>query len=637
MALVARYPLIEDIKDITGNTQTSGTFVPQQQGKVDVTSAYSSTSTITITLNDILRDCFTGDHMSISFWVREGYGDGVTSWQDIVTFVTSYGTNRIERRSATSQASDYIDIGAHLFTGDATNKVNIETDSTIPARKGEWFHYAVVRDGGKMYAYVNGVVEREFTLTGDALSDALVPTSNITLLQHQSDVHIQDVRFFSHSVSQSEVKEMALGLISHITFNSNSLEDATGYNRPITVSPTSPVFHDEFVNNYGSECAYFDTNEYVIALDKVKYPKIIAQSGPLTHHVSFMIPDDGSSLGDYRRIISSDRSDYFALGVYGGSGSASYKKINFYLAWGSGIIQGTTSYQINYGEWYTATLVTDPRDNTYAFYVNGELEFSGTDIRVTPTRTTARPMLLGNNTESEPNPVSPLEGYIDDFRMYATALSAEDVKRLSNTKASVSRSGIFSANEFIESSAHNFVPDDADYSILPARMIVENISDDFNHRYAIWEAVQLGPDGYTQYKFLNEKIPAGTDVTIQIDAILIVPGEIDPGHMQFFLFKTGASTDVSRTFYPTSEWKTFTFHVTTTSEVDRWRIDNGSSGDATQWQTVRFSKPTVILTSEYNNRVNSSGVLDTGDIEEVDTNTASMHRGKAVAYEFSEV
>ena len=44
----------------------------------------------------------------------------------------------------------------------------------------------------------------------------------------------------------------------------------------------------------------------------------------------------------------------------------------------------------------------------------------------------------------------PFVGKISDARVYATALSEEDVKALYNTSASICKTGVLSAYEFVE-------------------------------------------------------------------------------------------------------------------------------------------------------------------------------------------
>jgi hypothetical protein len=61
-------------------------------------------------------------------------------------------------------------------------------------------------------------------------------------------------------------------------------------------------------------------------------------------------------------------------------------------------------------------------------------------------------MRIGRDSRSD---YTALAGYISDFRWYATALSADDVKILYESKAAVDKSSNFYTNEFTELNTTN--------------------------------------------------------------------------------------------------------------------------------------------------------------------------------------
>lgn len=82
------------------------------------------------------------------------------------------------------------------------------------------------------------------------------------------------------------------------------------------------------------------------------------------------------------------------------------------------------------------------------WYLNGEL-VTTTDISSRGTSLTISNLSIGNSyTGSSWN--TKFYGGISDFRLYATALSAEDVKSLYNVSASIDKTGVLSAYEFVE-------------------------------------------------------------------------------------------------------------------------------------------------------------------------------------------
>lgn len=94
----------------------------------------------------------------------------------------------------------------------------------------------------------------------------------------------------------------------------------------------------------------------------------------------------------------------------------------------------------NFNEWYMVTLVNDGTNELY--YINGELKKT----------IEKKSMPIGNyfigawRTSSEQN----FKGYISDFRIYCTALSADDIKALYNDAGYVDKNGNFHAYEFVE-------------------------------------------------------------------------------------------------------------------------------------------------------------------------------------------
>lgn len=101
---------------------------------------------------------------------------------------------------------------------------------------------------------------------------------------------------------------------------------------------------------------------------------------------------------------------------------------------------GNAFSSFSFGEWYMVTMVNDGTNELY--YINGELKKT----------IEKKSMPIGNyfigawRTSSEQN----FKGYISDFRIYCTALSADDIKALYNDAGYVDKNGNFHAYELVE-------------------------------------------------------------------------------------------------------------------------------------------------------------------------------------------
>ena len=119
--------------------------------------------------------------------------------------------------------------------------------------------------------------------------------------------------------------------------------------------------------------------------------------------------------------------------IYGGPGgfelearsSSSTSPLYRIHNWGG----GTTSY--NFGEWTHFCFVHTDSDSK--LYVNGELKITGTSANIP----SGNYFVGAWNTSTSQN----YEGLMSDFRIYATALSADDVKSLYQNSAYIDSSG----------------------------------------------------------------------------------------------------------------------------------------------------------------------------------------------------
>lgn len=101
---------------------------------------------------------------------------------------------------------------------------------------------------------------------------------------------------------------------------------------------------------------------------------------------------------------------------------------------------GNAFSSFSFGEWYMVTMVNDGTNELY--YINGELKKT-IEKKSMPT---GNYFIGAWSTSSKQN----FKGYISDFRIYCTALSAADVKALYTDAGYVDKNGNFHAYEFVE-------------------------------------------------------------------------------------------------------------------------------------------------------------------------------------------
>lgn len=103
-------------------------------------------------------------------------------------------------------------------------------------------------------------------------------------------------------------------------------------------------------------------------------------------------------------------------------------------SWGG----GTATYELN--KWNMITMTRNASETK--FYINGELKITGS----AGTIPSGNYFIGAWNTSSQQN----YKGKISDFRLYATVLSVEDIKRLYDVSASIDKNGNMYAYEFKE-------------------------------------------------------------------------------------------------------------------------------------------------------------------------------------------
>lgn len=137
-------------------------------------------------------------------------------------------------------------------------------------------------------------------------------------------------------------------------------------------------------------------------------------------------------------VVNSMRIDSGVLAghVFGDSTTGSDKEVG----------RGTT--QVSDGEWHHVALTYDM--GTYKVYVDGALEGTGDNLNTKPGAAYNLLINYDSGTSGNYEYRKLNEAHISDIRVYASALSADKISRLSRVRASVYDDGEFDSSEFVE-------------------------------------------------------------------------------------------------------------------------------------------------------------------------------------------
>ncbi len=282
------------------------------------------------------------------------------------------------------------------------------TAATLPL--GRWVHVVGTHDGTTFKAYVDGQLvssaSNAFALT--------TPAGNLTLgvsLQGNDeylDGRLQDVRLYNRAIAADEVAEI-YGLVGHWTFNEGSgtaLADSSGAGAAAAFNSGSP---DWTTGVYG------DALEFDGVTDDAQTSA--AFTPPSVGTVAFWMRSNGPPAARQRP---------FGVGADWEAWQDPDGIVRFDLC-GNGYIGGfeTVSAPATAGAWYHLVAMFDAVDDSYAIYVNGALDKSGTSTE-NLTAQAAAALSLGTRTGSTER----FAGRLDDFRVYNRKLSPWEVYQI---------------------------------------------------------------------------------------------------------------------------------------------------------------------------------------------------------------
>jgi hypothetical protein len=288
---------------------------------------------------------------------------------------------------------------------DDSDTAGIRGNTTLST--GQWYHVAAVWDGATVKIYVNGVLDntpaaRTGTIGTDTRALYIGGRSGTDLF----DGMIRDVRFYNRALYESEIKYFA-GLVGYWKFAEGSgttAADSSGQANTATLSGGATWMTDCAGNKA------LQTNG----------------TGGIAQTTSFKPPDVGTVA-----FWMQSNGNPPALGrIFGVGGDwearqATDGTIAFDLCADAGSTVITTIPLNVSGRWYHIAVTFDSSNETYAIYIDGQLNKSGTNTN-NMVQQAAAALSFGTRTGS----AEYWQGALRDFRVYSRRLCPTEIAEL---------------------------------------------------------------------------------------------------------------------------------------------------------------------------------------------------------------
>ena len=303
---------------------------------------------------------------------------------------------------------------------------------------GKWYHVCVTHDEAVGKLYINGVlINQSTTAKGKDMGEANFTLGCRCNSTNFENVKLNDVRIYDHALSTREVAELAKGLVLHYPLNDayytgqyiNTVFDTSGYNN----NGISYYLLNEIDSPRYSSAAAFDGQNIYISLISSSINNLI-RGGSTPFTVAFWVSHDDST----RAILF---GDYGLGGINFNIELSAYHDIRFYWNGSPDKIFGT----IPASTWTHICIVYN--GTGLKCYSNGVLIGTYSSSLAQKTKNSNIEYRLGKDSRSDS---TMFYGRMSDFRIYATALTADQVKQLYEVPISLANNGTLFANEFNE-------------------------------------------------------------------------------------------------------------------------------------------------------------------------------------------
>lgn len=461
-----------------------------------------------------------------------------------------------------------------------------------PSPYSNWHHLAITYNGQEVTSYVDGEKVNSTSST-QTLASTVYITIGAEYFQNTGEIlnegigQYNDFRYYDHCLSPLEIKEIAQGLFihynpceSHIPANNYSCQDNSGYN-----------------NN--AECHW--SSGYAIS------PGISKTSLGPPSYIEF----NGTS--NYIKTNSSNNSptsfEELTINLWINPGE---NQTNSYLVYGMGIAIYYNYYMNNkYYIWYSGfytidgqgqgegcglpisaltsgwNMVTFSDDFNYTkIYLNGEFYSQSPHTgQVSNISAYFHDRYLGTNATKNKY----FSGKMGDFRVYASALSEDDIKALYNTSMRIDDSNNLHTSYLVEAN-NNF------NRITPIKVLYSNEFNEMPLMLALKYDTRLWvePDGSKWVHIYHHNAPQINGVFVNGDGTKCTDEQ----------FENSLYLDENR-------W----FDMRVCNYVDKWEIMTvRRASSSNDFVVNRWIQPANPMTASYDDVTNDSLTLITGGV-----------------------
>lgn len=405
---------------------TTGGSVTYVDGKIGKAIDCSSSSVINFEDSDVLNN----DHHTIAFWTNmtattAGYQefllnspDGTSSNRSPLLTQTTGNVPKFHFR--------YTDIG--IGSGANAGLSDFGESTSVNFNLNQWYHIVLTKDGRTISLYVDGTFV-------ESVDQATVYPSlagqQLRIANGSPNIYLNDLRIYPNVLNKREIKELSAGLVYHAKLNGDS-KDCSGYGAAATDTSVTYSMPD-YVNDaviHNQYVSMDQANDAGISLADSQIEKIKNLVNE-EYSVSVWFRTAGYVLHGsvYNALFGLNDivSDGFGFGVC----FDSTEHLTFISTGQSTEYQ--TAFPLN--QWNHLVAVKSSTDLT--IYLNGTSVLSTAKTFTTQTAISSTFYIGKDGSSNNRN----FTGDLSDLRIYATALSSDDVSYLYKNRANLSSDG----------------------------------------------------------------------------------------------------------------------------------------------------------------------------------------------------